>query len=242
MQKASKGTECLVIYKALGALHSALHTLYSLFMSNKQSYFKKFNKEYYSTGAYEDYIGDEEGYLKHFSEEDEWIVEKILSKMKPQANWKFLDVGCGMGGTIMALRDKGYKAFGAEISPFCLEKSPMKKYIKFGDVCDLKYPNNSFDVVITCDILPYVSKKDLPKAIKELTRITKRYFFVATICKGSPNNNQKLNPDSLRKSKEVPTPNQLINLIKKQGFNLIGPAFTRGIRSRDFNNLFKKIK
>ena len=73
--------------------------------NNKTSVFNDFNKAYYTTGGYDDY-------LKRFKKEGQDYASKLIGVVKPDSNWRFLDVGCGMGGLVLALRELGVEAWG----------------------------------------------------------------------------------------------------------------------------------
>jgi len=79
-----------------------------------------FDEKYFSSGWYSDY-------LKNYKKLGKFEAKRLVEVLKPKKSWKFLDVGCGMGGLVLALRKMGYKAFGVEISNFCLKNSPAKK-------------------------------------------------------------------------------------------------------------------
>lgn len=211
-------------------------------MKNKPEFLKNFNKTYYTTDAYDDY-------LERFEKQGLDYAERLEKILKPKKFWKFLDVGCGMGGIVLALRKLGYEALGTEVSSFCLKNSPAKKWIKFGNICSLPFTNKFFEVVITIDALCYLNKKELKKAIKELSRITRRFLYVETICKDSPNANQKLNPDPLRKRGVLLTEKELISIFEKENFQLLGKLFKPEEKlilspneKIDFNYVFKKIR
>ncbi|MGB6838661.1 MAG: class I SAM-dependent methyltransferase, partial [Microgenomates group bacterium] len=122
--------------------------------SNKAPYFDKFDNNYYTTGGYDDY-------LTRFEKEGQDIVQKLIKVIAPDPDWCFLDVGCGMGGIILALRNLGFKARGTEVSAYCLEFSPVKKWIKKGNVCKIPYEDASFNVVLCIDVLCYLNKKEV---------------------------------------------------------------------------------
>ncbi|MBC7073850.1 class I SAM-dependent methyltransferase [Candidatus Parcubacteria bacterium] len=152
---------------------------------------KIFDKRYYSSGWYT-------AYLKNYKKEGLIYAKRLISILKPKKSWKFLDVGCGMGGIVLALRKMGYEAFGTEISPFCLQNSPAKKWIFCCDILKLPFEKESFEVVLSIDVLEYLKKNLAKLAIKKLAKITKIFLYLETITKFSPNASQKLNPDSKR--------------------------------------------
>jgi ubiquinone/menaquinone biosynthesis C-methylase UbiE len=99
-----------------------------------------------------------------------------------------LDVGCGPG-TITVDFAKNYmpngKVTGVEYSESVLEKARAHaelegvKNIEFeyGDIYNLKYPDNSFDVVYAHQVLQHLSNPVL--ALKELRRVVKTNGVVA---------------------------------------------------------------
>lgn len=188
---------------------------YSMKKNNlKTSRFDNFDKAYYSTDGYDDY-------LLRYKKEGEDLIKKLLKVIEPNQNWKFLDVGCGMGGTILALRKRGLSAWGTEVSEFCLKNSEAKKWVKRGEVANIPHDDNSFDVVICIDVLCYLNGKQVKKAIKELVRVAKNYLYIETVCKGSPNSSQKENPDKLRKNKDLLTQEELKKMFEDNGVTFI---------------------
>jgi len=192
-----------------------------------------FDKQYFSSGWYLDY-------LKNYKKIGKLKAERLIEILRPKRSWKFLDVGCGMGGLVLALRKMGYKAFGVEISDFCLKNSPAKEWIIKGDVLNLPFKKESFEIVSCFDVLEYLNKKEVERALDELKRVTKIFLFLETIQKFSPNSYQKYNPDPLRK-KNLLSFGELINLVEKRRFIPLGRIFT--IKEEiDFNCLFLKRK
>jgi len=192
-----------------------------------------FDKQYFSSGWYLNY-------LKNYKKTGMLQAKRLIEILKPKKSWKFLDVGCGMGGLVLALRKMGYKAFGVEISDFCLKNSPAKEWIIEGNILNLPFKKESFEIVSCFDVLEYLNKKEIERALDELKRVTKIFLFLETIQKFSPNSYQKYNPDPLRK-KNLLSFGELINLVEKRGFIPLGRIFT--IKEEiDFNCLFLKRK
>lgn len=161
--------------------------------NEKKEYYKQFDESYYTTDGYDDY-------LKIFSEEAEKIIIPVIMKtIKPTNDFRFLDVGCSLGGNIMSLQKRGFTAKGVEISPYCLNNSPVKESLCFGECHNLPFANKSFDVVMCFDIFMYLTEDEIKKSVKELVRVSTRYILFTTIDNFSKNADQKHNPDSLRK-------------------------------------------
>jgi len=200
--------------------------------NNQTSFFENFNQAYYTTDGYDDY-------LKRFIQEGQDCARRLIKVIEPDLGWCFLDVGCGMGGMVLAIRKLGFKAWGTEVSPFCLQSSPAKKWIRYGNACSLPYSDNSFDVVTCVDVLCYLNRKEVMQAAKELTRIAKHYLYIESICKDSPNSNQKLNPDPLRKDKYLLTASELRTLFEKSETLFLEVLYNKE-ELGDFSGVFVK--
>lgn len=192
-----------------------------------------FDKRYFSGGWYS-------RYLEKYKKEGRFYAKRLIEILKPKKSWKFLDVGCGMGGLVLALRKMGYQAFGTEISDFCLQNSPAKKWVVKTNILNLPFEKESFEVVSCIDVFPYLTKKEIKKAMGELARVTKIFLFLETIEKFSPNASQKLNPDKKRQKKLL-SAGELITLAEKNGMIALGRLLNLK-EEVDFNCLFLKNK
>jgi len=190
-----------------------------------------FDKEYYSSDAYNDY-------LQAFRTQARMVViDPLLQAIQPTEPLTFLDVGCGMGGNILELHDAGYEACGIEISPYCLEYSPAKEWMKPGGVLNIPYDDNAFDVLICRDVFPYLSAEEVPMGVRELVRVAKRYVAFSTIDHDSPNVSQEFNPDPYRNASVTAfTPDDYIALFAACGADLFRRDFF--VQPRDSSYLF----
>lgn len=102
------------------------------------------------------------------------LVIKIFLKPK-----SCLDVGCGTGSLVKFMRRLGIEAYGLEISDFALEfaHQEIKPYLKKGDIVNIPYPDNSFDLVLTFDVLEHLERSKIKKAIRETVRVSKKYIL-----------------------------------------------------------------
>jgi SAM-dependent methyltransferase len=194
---------------------------------------KIFGKRYFSSGFYFNY-------LKEYKRVGKIYAKRLVKILTPKKTWRFLDVGCGMGGIVLALRRMGFEAFGTEVSEFCLKNSPAKKWMVKASCLNLPFKKESFEVVISIDVLEYLKPKECQKAIKELSRISKIFLYLESISKFSPNASQRLNPDSKRE-KNLLTTGEVIRLVEKEGFFTLGRIFEIE-KNFEFNCLFLKNK
>ncbi|WP_271253134.1 class I SAM-dependent methyltransferase [Pseudanabaena sp. Chao 1811] len=122
-------------------------------------------------------------YNKYFSSQGEYISNLdfgsprrnyynnyFLTKFLPQdKSTKVLDIGCGCGSLLVALKSLGYsEIMGVDRCPeldTILKGSELSKYIVTGDICD--FLKNSYakqtkwDVVLAIDILEHFTKDEL---------------------------------------------------------------------------------
>src|SRR3972149_9029648 len=136
----------------------------------KKDYYQKFDKDYYTTDGYHDYLE------KLSTEAEEITIPTIIDIIHPQKDWKFLDVGCSFGGNIIALQKHGFEARGTEISNYCLSASTVKDKMVFGEAFNLPFEDKSFDVIICMDVFMYLNKKEQLKAIQEFVRVASKYI------------------------------------------------------------------
>ncbi|MBM3230918.1 class I SAM-dependent methyltransferase [Candidatus Peregrinibacteria bacterium] len=163
-------------------------------MPQKSKRYDRFDKRYYSTDGYEGY----EEWHEDIAREN--IIDPLFTLIRPEASWTFLDVGCGMGGTILDLRKRGFQAFGTEVSAHCLETSPAKEWMGFGESFALPQKDRSFDVVICCDMFQYLTKEQAMQSIGELARVARQYVSLWVFDPAAPSWSDTENPDDVRKN------------------------------------------
>ncbi|MCP6718282.1 MAG: class I SAM-dependent methyltransferase [Patescibacteria group bacterium] len=107
-------------------------------------------------------------------------VKNTLDLLKNRKRGKVLDIGCGFGEIDMLLaQNTNFDIIGCDISDIALkaaqnniERAGLSNRIRIekGDIYNLKYPDESFDIVFG---FGYVSAPTYPRAQKEVARILK---------------------------------------------------------------------
>lgn len=95
---------------------------------------------------------------------------------------RVLEVGCNRGHNLVALAEVlgGSDLVGIEPNEHALalaRKSTIHAGFLQGTVFDLPFKDRSFDLVFTAGVLIHVPAADLPAALKELHRVSRRYLL-----------------------------------------------------------------
>lgn len=90
-----------------------------------------------------------------------------------------LDVGCGMGNLVEALKRIGVNACGIEVSDYALSQVPrtLRPVCQKGDVLAIPFRDKTFDVVTTVNVLEHIETKDLDQALSSCERLARLGIF-----------------------------------------------------------------
>jgi ubiquinone/menaquinone biosynthesis C-methylase UbiE len=122
-----------------------------------------------------------------YSEELKWI-DHLFIKLFGTGN-KILDIGSGNGKLAFAMAEKKNEVIGLDISKVAItiaQKRLMKLnkqlqvVFKQGDARNLSFDDNTFDVIVSQDLVEHITEDDFKMHLKEVYRVLKpggRYFF-----------------------------------------------------------------
>jgi len=115
---------------------------------------------------------------------DQLLETGVIRNLKPQSD--LLDVGCGTGVYVEALRKRGFNAIGIEPSSKMREFAHSRlsrKIVQDGSILNLPFSENSFDAVLNIEVLRYLSEDDHHLALKECYRVLKPggYLFATFV-------------------------------------------------------------
>lgn len=170
---------------------------------------KKNFSPYELYGAYHWYwYGNRFTYTKHIQSLKAWVQEKNT-----------LQVGAGDGKIAYELGIKGI-----DNDQYAIDLAEIKGVkIDYGDATRLPYKKGQFDSVLLADTLEYV--KNPNKAITEAKRVLKKYLYVTIPIARSYAEGEPLH---------FWTKDELVALVEKHGFKLIGDGKSSISRLRTY--------
>lgn len=103
---------------------------------------------------------------------------------------KVLEVGCGNGANLRALKSFDLNVWGIDVAKEALLASPSLWYgceVKVGSAVELEFPAESFDAVADVQCLQHLASDELPKAYAEIARVLRPggRFFTMHLANGA---------------------------------------------------------
>ena len=106
-----------------------------------------------------------------------WRGVTDISELGIEPGSDVLEVGCGNGKTLAALKAIGCNVIGVDFSEeavvSCRQLIPGVD-VRQGDILGLEFGDSSFDSVVLFHVLEHVLPKDLPKAVSEIRRVLRK--------------------------------------------------------------------
>jgi len=137
---------------------------------------KKFGKNYWD--------GDRRYGYGGYSYDGRWksVAENIIKYYELKEGQSVLDIGCGKGFLLyeMKILLPGLVIRGIDISDYALAnaKEEVKSCLDLGSASNLPYLDKSFDLVISLTTLHSLYIFDLERALKELSRVSKKDGYI----------------------------------------------------------------
>ncbi len=99
-------------------------------------------------------------------------VLKLILKWLPNEG-RILDAGCGLGGYLISLREKGFDIHGVDSSQTAIKL--LKQYdanlsVECSDCCRLRYPSKYFDAYISLGVIEHLENR-IDAALREARRV-----------------------------------------------------------------------
>lgn len=96
-----------------------------------------------------------------------------------------LDFGCAKGYLVKALRQDGFLAYGADISPYAISQADEGVRNLLSLVAPGEVPRGSWDCIIAKDVLEHATEDDLPNILRAFHRSGARLFVVVPLGDGN---------------------------------------------------------
>lgn len=95
---------------------------------------------------------------------------------------KVLDMGCGPGALMYFLAELGVDCDGVDASPHVREMAPpeVQERIAVATALDSGKPDNSYDLVISREVLEHLTVLEVRRAVAEMCRVTSRFIYLTT--------------------------------------------------------------
>lgn len=122
-------------------------------------------------------------------------VEAVLQKEGRGPAGRLLELGCGDGCLTLLLARKGFETFGIDISPTAIawanekaQAQALNPDFQIGNVLDLPYPDNFFDLVVDGHCFHCIIGEDRKVFLSQALRVTRPggLFLVMTMCNEPP--------------------------------------------------------
>ncbi|UCG00787.1 MAG: class I SAM-dependent methyltransferase [Candidatus Heimdallarchaeota archaeon] len=116
-------------------------------------------------------------------------VMRLSYSLGSDLNKKIYDLGCGVGRHTIYFARLGYQVSASDISEEAiketkkwLNKEGLRADVQQGRMTKINQPDNTFDLVISMNVIHHAFKNDVIKTISEIHRILKpRGIFYGTI-------------------------------------------------------------
>jgi SAM-dependent methyltransferase len=109
----------------------------------------------------------------HLSSLPPELLEALDDGWIPRSG-RVLDLGCGLGVEVGGLAERGFDAVGIDSSPDAIQRAasdhPNAEFL-VGDVLDLPFPDQTYDVLLDRGCFHYVASSDRPRYEAEAWRV-----------------------------------------------------------------------
>lgn len=186
-------------------------------MSDNKNYFRLYAKDYLTTRWHPESEKDPLALQRKKCRED--IVKFIKDENLKTA----LDVGCGTGRIAISLASEGIRVTAIDISEEILSAARKKAKefnvtdeitFKIGDAENLKFPQSSFDAIISVEVLQHI--KEPQRVIRNFLMIAKSYCIITVPDRNYVDKRQHI----LKRFARLIYYNDFMKSIRKQMFKI----------------------
>ena len=138
---------------------------------------RKFGKEFFDGDRNHGYGG-----FTYNPEFWQPVIPDFIKYWGLNSKSSILDVGCAKGFMLYDLSKfiPGIDIRGMDVSDYAISNSipEIRKFIQVADAKKIPFSDTSFDVVIAINTIHNLERAECAKALREITRVSKKYSFV----------------------------------------------------------------
>jgi len=180
---------------------------------------------------------------QHYSKEFQLAAySNILNLIRPyKKNRRLLDLGCSIGGFLMAAKNDGWIEYGIDVSPSVNVAIGKGLNARQGFLRDFNFPFEFFDVITMFDVIEHIgNQEELFEQLFSLLRPGGIVFIITPNFEGISSRLLKKNWSAVTPEDHVYlfTAQSLANIIKNKGFKVV-KVFTFDINITEYKNSFR---
>jgi 2-polyprenyl-3-methyl-5-hydroxy-6-metoxy-1,4-benzoquinol methylase len=106
--------------------------------------------------------------------------KKIIVTLAGHRDKRVLDIGCGDGRMAIAMAQRGAIVKGIDISTVAIEcarrfalKDRLQLEFQVGNAIELSEPSDTYDYVVSCDMVEHLNPNQVPLHLREVFRVLK---------------------------------------------------------------------
>src|SRR5262249_35654431 len=105
------------------------------------------------------------------------VADRIVADIRPR---RVLDVGCGFGFLVEALRERGVDATGLDVSEYAIGNvhPTARPYCRVGSIADGL--TETYDIIVTIEVIEHVPVRESERAIAEMCAHASDILFSST--------------------------------------------------------------
>lgn len=137
---------------------------------------KRFGAEYFD--------GDRRYGYGGYRYDGRWLpmARELARHYRLQPGSRVLDIGCGKGHLLYELTRAvpGVEVFGVDISAYAIEssKEEIRPVLAQGNATNLPFADRTFDLILSLNVLHYLTLERFTKAIAELERVKRGHSYI----------------------------------------------------------------
>lgn len=126
---------------------------------------------------YDEYWSRSDRWGSHSFKDPDAIVQQIVALC---GKGKVLDVGFGMALLAQSLAKAGADVYGVDVAKRAVDEANRFSagHFQVGSILSIPHEDNSFDTVTSTDCLEHIAEADVPQAVRELHRVTRRFAYI----------------------------------------------------------------